>query len=65
MPNCEKLAKWFKEKMKVTEVIYFKVDIIKKTELDKETNQMFNDQVEEFMQRFMIEFYSLGIKKDE
>ena len=56
MPNCEKLAKWFKDKLKLTDVIYFQVDI--DHELDDETNQIYKDQVEEFMQRFMIEFYA-------
>jgi len=37
MPNCEKLAKWFLDKMKATEVIYFKVDKTKKNKQDKES----------------------------
>ena len=56
MPNCKTLAYWFKTKLGADEVFFFEVSKKTKAE-DEQTNQILNDQVDEFMQNFIIEFY--------
>lgn len=53
IPNCEEIAKFFLNEIKVDHVIYFKVedkDNVDETEISRDLHQIKNDRVETFMQ---------------